>query len=457
MKCCSFGRFSFSYLYILFTALLFVLKSCILSFSELSVESKKNIFGIEPVILKHGLMKLLIESIGYIVYGFLFLCIFSKKKVFKKKEKEKNTSKKNQLIFDNTVKKAPFRTFRLMLIACGLFAVQLVVRNIMSILDLWRFDLWIFNIIFIPIFMKKFFKVIIYKHQLYSLVFNFGINLVLLIIASSAKYENEDEADQSDYEKIKQNFGSYFFIVLFYLVFIALAAILSLSQVLQKQLMDFEYISPFKILLGIGIFSTFFTLITLTITTNVKCNDNLEELCLGPKKNTRFDSFTIFGNNLKKQFKEKKTTFFLEIFLVYPLYSLACYSKYFFETMIVYHLNPNYVLISDTIFYSIKKIIFLIFNPDDTKTYIKLFGEVIALFGYFIYLEIIQFGCCEMNFNTSINIIERSKIESIGKPDEIDDDDDEQTVINDNEKDNQTKKDNEMIEVEGNDKVNDAK
>ena len=217
MKCCSFGRFSFSYLYILFTALLFVLKSCILSFSELSSKLKINIFGIEPVILKHGLMKLLIESIGYIVYGFLFLCIFSKKKVFKKKKKEKNTSKKNQLIFDNTVKKAPFRTFRLMLIACGLFSLQLIVRNIMSILDLWRFDLWIFNIIFIPIFMKKFFKVIIYKHQLYSLVFNFGINLVLLIIASSAKYENEDEADQSDYEKIKQNFGSYFFIVLFYL------------------------------------------------------------------------------------------------------------------------------------------------------------------------------------------------------------------------------------------------
>ena len=218
MKCCSFGRCSFSYLYILFTALLFVLKSCILSFSELSAESKINIFGIEPVIIKHGLMKLLIESIGYIVYGFLFLCIFSKKKVFKKKEKEKekNTSKKNQLIFDNTVKKAPFRTFRLMLIACGLFAVQLIVRNIMSILDLWRFDLWIINIIFIPIFMKKIFKVIIYKYQLYSLVFNFGINLVLLIIASSAKYENNDVAKESDYDLVKIHFGSYFFIVLFY-------------------------------------------------------------------------------------------------------------------------------------------------------------------------------------------------------------------------------------------------
>ena len=127
---------------------------------------------------------------------------------------------------------------------------------------------------------------------------------------------------------------------------------MSLSQVLQKQLMDFEYISPFKILLGIGIFSTFFTLITLTITTNVNYNGIIieERFLNGTDNNTYFDSFTIYGNNLQEKFnKDKKPEFFVEIFLVYPLYSLACYSKYFFETMIIYHLNPNYVLISDTI------------------------------------------------------------------------------------------------------------
>ena len=83
-----------------------------------------------------------------------------------------------------------------MLIACCLFAIQLIIRNIMSILNLWMLDLWIFNIIFIPIFMKKFFNTIIYKHQLYSLIFNFGINLILLIVASSIKFNKI----QSDYD-----------------------------------------------------------------------------------------------------------------------------------------------------------------------------------------------------------------------------------------------------------------
>ena len=126
--------------------------------------------------------------------------------------------------------------------------------------------------------MKKFFNTIIYKHQLYSLIFNFGINLILLIVASSIKI---NENDQSDYSKIKDKFGNYIYIGLFYLVFFALAAIISLSQVLQKHLMDFEYISPFKILFIIGIFSRFFTLITLIITTKVKCNGNLirKKLC----------------------------------------------------------------------------------------------------------------------------------------------------------------------------------
>ena len=101
-----------------------------------------------------------------------------------------------------------------MLIACCLFAIQLIIRNIMSILDLWKLDLWIFNIIFIPIFMKKFFNTIIYKHQLYSLIFNFGINLILLIVASSIKI---NENDQSDYSKIKDKFGNYIYIGLFYL------------------------------------------------------------------------------------------------------------------------------------------------------------------------------------------------------------------------------------------------
>ena len=323
----------------------------------------------------------------------------------------------------------------------------------MSYLGLWMLDLWIFNIIFIPIFMKKYFNVIIYKHQLYSLVFNFVSNLILLIVASSIKVNNI-----SDYDSLKERFGNYFYIALFYIVFLALAAILSLSQVLQKRLMDFAYISAFKIIFVIGIFCSFFTLISLIITTIVKCNEYLikNALCsVGDNNAYYFDSFITFGNNLKEQFNNHRSAFFIEIFLVYPLYSLACYSKFFFETLIVHHLDPNYVLISNTIYFSIRKIITLINDPKDSKTYLKLLGEIIALFGYFIYLEIIQLGCCGMNFNTRTSIRQRSKSESLGINDgddeDVDEDDETDQNGNNNKKDNLIKKENEMINMEGND------
>ena len=143
MKLCLLGGCSFSYLYILFTSLLFLLKSSILSLNQLSVETYKNIFGIEPVLLNHGLMKLLIEYIGYIIYGYIFLYVFRRNKIFKKKDEIENRTNNNQLIYDNKKKKLSFRAIKLMLIACCLFAIQLIIRNIMTILNLWMLDLWI--------------------------------------------------------------------------------------------------------------------------------------------------------------------------------------------------------------------------------------------------------------------------------------------------------------------------
>ena len=96
--------------------------------------------------------------------------------------------------------------------------------------------------------------------------------------------------------------------------------------------------------------------------------------------------------------------------------------KYLCETMIVYRLNPNYVLISDNIFYSTKKIIRLFYYPTEIKTYLRLAGEMIALFAYFFFLEFFEFNCCGLNFNTKSNIDKRSRMEAINlNSTEIDD------------------------------------
>ena len=90
MKCCRFGftACSSSYLYILFSALLYFLKSSLISFSELSFIKKTNIFGIEPVIFRHGLIKLMFEYSGSVIFGGIFYYIFTVSKYYKRKKEE---------------------------------------------------------------------------------------------------------------------------------------------------------------------------------------------------------------------------------------------------------------------------------------------------------------------------------------------------------------------------------
>ena len=457
-KWCGFGKCSLSYLYILLTALMFLLKSSLLNLGDLSFNTGNNIFGFETVIKNHGLMKLLLEYLGYIAFGAIFLKIFEKKETFKK---EIEVIRKNSLIYQK--QRFNIRTFILMLIACGAFALQLIIRSILNYCSVWMLDFWVFNMIFIPYLMKKTFKITIYKHKMYSLIFNFSINFIILIIASSLKTND----GVSDYDSIKNLYGSYLYIVLFYIIYLILSAILSFSQVLQKQLMDLEYVSAFKLLFVIGLISSFFGLLTIIITSNVECRGLMAENNLCPishpdydnGKAHYFDNALIFFSNLGDQFDKDKLSFFLEIFIVYPLYSFICFAKYFCETMVVYLLDPNHVLISDTIYYGTRKFVTLIYFPNDTKNYLKLLGEIIALFGYMFYLEIFEINCCGFNFDTRTSINRRSRLESKANNDIEEDDDDEEDDLfdKDNKKEYLTypkKKENEMVEIRGNDEDN---
>ena len=255
--------------------------------------------------------------------------------------------------------------------------------------------------------MKYFLHAHLYKHQIYALIFIFVINFVLMIICSSIRYKGN-----SEYDAIKTNYGSYFYIVLFYFVFLILSACLCSSEVLQKKLMDIYYVSPYTIIYMFGIISGAFTFIAYIIVSVKSCgnpaNKNVNFCTVVHKDydngNHFFDNFKIYILNMNNRLKENKTSFYLEILLVYPLYSFLCFIKYLYETLVVWQLNPNFVLLSDNIYYSIRKIITLIINPKDLKTYLKLFGEMVALFGYLFYLEIFEIKCCGLNKDTRENI-----------------------------------------------------
>ena len=443
------GKCSKKYIYILATALIFIFKNCLISLGELNINTKKNIFGIEVVLGQHSLMKLLLEYIGYIIFGIIFKFAFKNKKF--------NSSSSNLGVRSVTMELilTHMQTIKLVLISCCLFAIQLIVRSILNSCGVWMLDLWVFNIIFIFIFMKYFLNKETYKHQLISLIVIFSINFILLICCSSINFN-----EGSDYDTVKNIYGSYFYVVLFYFIFLILSALLCSSQVLQKKIMEICYISPFTILFVIGIFSGLFAFITLIITTNVSCNESLtkNKLCSVSnddysKDSFYFDNFSIFLINLGDQYNNNKTYFFIEIFLVYPIYAFVCFAKYFYETLVVLYLNPYYVLLSDNIFYSVRKIVTLIYNNKDTQTYLKLCGELIAIIGYCFYLEIFILGCWGLNDNTRDSITKRGLIECEDNDRDDDDSSDENDKENysknnnNNEQENNKEAETEMVNV----------
>jgi len=222
------------YLYILITALLFIFKRCLLSLSEINIDNKKNIFGIEVVLNSHILMKILLKNLGCILFGIIF-------SIFRDKKRKSFNNKNNQISITKNIiksskndKKIKWKTFSLLLIACSFFSIQLITRAILSSCSVWMLDVWVFNILFIYIFMKYLLNYHIYKHQFYALIFIFITNFILLIAASSIKYEGI-----SDYDNINLIYGSYYYIALFYLIYLILCALTMSSQVIQKKLSIF--------------------------------------------------------------------------------------------------------------------------------------------------------------------------------------------------------------------------
>ena len=305
--------------------------------------------------------------------------------------------------------------------------------------------MWIFNIVFINIFMKYIMKTPIYKHQYYILIFIFSINIILIIVSSSIK---NNEESSSFYNSLIDTYGNFFYIIIFYIIYLILSALICSSQVFQKKLMDSYYISPIIILLIIGVISILFTIIALIISTNVKCVESFTEknICTvsyinDQNNNTFIDNFNIYLFNMRDKHEASKVNFYLEIFLVYPLYSFACFMKYFYETLVVLYLNPNYVIISDKMYYSLKMIVILINNPKDIATYLTLVGEIIALIGYCFYLEIFEIKCFGLNKDYKIRISERGILEKINDDKTSNFEEEEEDLIEDDDFENENDED----------------
>jgi hypothetical protein len=329
-----------------------------------------------------------------------------------------------------------------LLIICLCFAFFLELKYLLVFLDLREFELGLFYILFTSIFMLHYYKTRLYIHQLFSLILSSIINLIIFIIVNYTSF-NKDNDDIETEENIAEIIrGKNLYCILIYFLYFLISLAISFSRVKAKTVMELKNISPYKIIFFTGSFGLIINLICLIFSSIFKCNEDFCEGVINFEKQDivyNFDSFPIYFSNLRYRFNENKIYFFIEIIILYPLSSFLIFNKYLCEILMIYFLNPIYILVSDNFYFTLQYILLIIYNFKKasfnwTKLILLALENFSAAILYLVYLEIIELRFCGLEKNLKRKIYERSKSEVITEYNIFDNNSEFGSEDNDNEK-----------------------
>ena len=435
-----FGKFYRLYLYIFYYAFCSCGYDILLNFASHRYESEIGLFGYNPLLNSHNLVKRIYKNLGFLIFSYILYFWFKKKNYKKTLFIDKNNIQSFELIYEepNISKNANDR--RLLIIIGMIFGIILELYNISCEFGFQDFDLWIFNLIFILMFMKKFYKINIYSHQIFSLAINFLVNLILLIIIM---FINEENNSLGLIEKI---FHHKLYCILIIGFFIFCSIMNSYGFTKARTLIEYNYILPYKIIFLTGFFGLLIVSILLIFTSLYNCefksnkdcqNDDNYGVCnvctvYDLDKNITnitnfsdfyFDNFPLYFSNLKNKFNNEKYEFFSEIIIITPLFAILNYLRFLFELLIAFYLNPFYILIGDNLKFILKYLIkFIAFNsrinddkPEKTRLILSFVVQVVSCIFYLIFLEIIELRFCGLDKNLKKKMEERGQLEAIRK------------------------------------------
>ena len=429
------GECSKYYLYILGTVIFKCLRDCMFGFNNINPESKIGLFGFIPKLSNHHLIQSLYRYFSFILGGVLFTYILKKlsdEENNKKKDKQKLVLKVS-LIQDQ--KYADFGKIKItdILIVCLIYSIHSELSRIMYLFDFGSLDLWTIDIMFILLFMDIYFVVNFYKHQKCSMIFIIIIDTILLLISSLLPYTDHEDIEESTakdynaYNNIEDITGNNYAFIVVLLIFIILSGLLSYARVKEKVLIDFYYLSPYKLIFYIGIFGFIITSIILGITTIFNCSeetDYIKEHCYVIRIENNiskyyYDNIVAYFDELKEN--KSSYAFLLEILLITPLFLIISFLEFTCEILTISYFNPNYILVRDSIYYGISRLIFFLYNLNKnykqyltlTQFFILELSEIIAILGYAVYLEIIELRFLGLDENLKRNIIKRGTLEAI--------------------------------------------
>ena len=220
----------------------------------------------------------------------------------------------------------------------------------------------------------------------------------------------------------KNMFNSRIFCIPFIALYILNSSLISYSVVRSKLLMDFNYILPYKIVFLTGCFALLVISILLTITSLFDCDKEKNYNCNIERNNKYYyDHPSIYFSELKEIYNDNKIYHLFAEIIIIPILSFVSYLKFLLKILIIYYLNPFYILVGENIYYFLNIIIKLISinlsydTKEAVKAMLSYIIEILSGIFYLVYLEVIELRFCGFDKNLKRKIQERGQNEIIDK------------------------------------------
>ena len=333
-----------------------------------------------------------------------------------------------ETISENTTKYIIISSFLIVL-------KEVLIKIIYSTNDI--FDYYFVNLIYVTLILKFYFKVRIYRHRLLAVFIATFLSGSCLI---GCLFINNYSKEQ-DKRKLKDLFlGHYYKIVIVILLYIIFSFLFCIGIIIQKNIMENKFISPYKIIIFKGIIGTIVSIIGLIISSLWKCHniydkDAIKSIEMVDLQNFKFFVCSVKYNNHNYyydhfiQYFDSSYNRFKEAMLLI----LYCFVNFITELCLLFinkFLSPTHYLIAESLyslihlpmdyfsgadFDEINKKIKQRQNIDNLNIYqaiVHTLGTRILRFiscffdfiGYIIYLEIIELKFCGLNKNIKKNI-----------------------------------------------------
>ena len=306
----SLGKCSRFYLYILGAGSFKLLSLLILGEVGFFVDGI-GLFGFCPVLHEYNFIQSIFSYIGYIIFGIIFLHFQGRNSLDVEKDENKltniilNKHEHSKIIVANKIEK-DYTNWKIVFL-CLAIVVQVETKKVLYIEGFGAFDFWIIEIIFMQILMRVYFTIDFYIHHKIALIFNITLCSAILITASFLPTSFSNDNPGNSYQNTRNKLGSYFYCFLIIVCFVALSFIFCLTRIYSKFLMQFKFVSPYKLIIFFGIVGFIISLACSLIAYTVNYNDNLFNYISSIKSS--LDSGKIYK-------------FYGEIFLVSPFLHL---------------------------------------------------------------------------------------------------------------------------------------